>query len=93
MSSGRTAWQEQCPVPCSQAIYDAKIDRFNINNAAGLDDRIIDEIKDEACLLGFSYETLAVYENVETLVVDIPNFLSQIGGNLGLFLGVCVCHL
>ena len=30
----------------------------------------------------------AVHENIETLIVDTANFLSQIGGNLGLFLGV-----
>ena len=61
---------------------------FTINNFVGFDQRVIDEIKNHACLLSIDYETLAVHENIETLVVDIPNFLSQIGGNLGLFLGV-----
>ena len=75
-------------MPCSQTIYDAKIERYTINNFVGFDHKVIDEIKNHACLLGIDYETLAVHENVETLVVDIPNFLSQIGGNLGLFLGV-----
>ena len=88
MSFDKILWLQQCPLPCNLTLYDAKIERYHLNNLAGFDDKVIDEIKDQACLLGISYETLAVHENIETLIVDTANFLSQIGGNLGLFLGV-----
>ena len=88
LALGNTLWLQLCPLPCNLTTYDAKIDRHHINNLVGFDEKVVNAIKNHSFLFGIAYETLAVHENVETLLVDTPNFLSQIGGHLGLFLGV-----
>ena len=39
-------------------------------------------------MMSIGYETLNSELHFETLIYDTGNFLTQIGGNLGLFLGV-----
>jgi len=39
-------------------------------------------------ILYLEYETFDIEKHVETLICDTATFLTQIGGNLGLFLGI-----
>ena len=84
----RLLWLRECPLPCKQKVYDAKVFKFHSNTLIGRDEKLTKEIRKNAVLFGIGYETFAVHENVEALVYDTGMLLSQIGGNLGLFLGV-----
>ena len=86
--SKKFLWLRECPLPCEQTVYDAKIVRFHANSLVGRDEKMSNEIRKSAVLLGIGFETFAVHDHIENLVYDAGNFLSQIGGNLGLFLGV-----
>ena len=77
----RTNWLLHCPVPCTKTVYEAKHVLYHRNNGAGTEDQ-------DSCLTFLlRHETLTTEEHVETLMYDTGNFLVQVGGNLGLFLG------
>ena len=80
-------WLTSCPLPCSQAVYDAKMSMYHNNGRASKSTPEEERFYKNNFYLSFSYETFAVEEHVETLIYDTGNFLAQIGGNLGLFLG------
>ena len=66
-------------------MHEAKLTMYHRNNMATL------ENYDSILAFLLRHETLAIEEHVETLLYDTGNFLAQIGGNLGLFLG-CSCY-
>ena len=76
-------WIFACPVPCKQIGYAAHPTYFHRSSLLNLRE---DDFK-SLVLLTIRYETLAIEENVESLVYDVANFLAAVGGNLGLFLG------
>lgn len=86
-------WLQHCPLPCAQTVFDAKLRHYHINNLVGHNEQFIDQVQKQGALIGISFETLSVHEHVETLVVDVGNFLTQVGGNLGLFLGASCLSL
>lgn len=80
-------WFQQCPLPCSKTVYDMKLLKYHKNSNIGLEVEKAKNIHNLAIYFKFDYETFAVEEFTETLIYDTGNFLTQLGGNLGLFLG------
>ena len=76
-----------CPIPCKQRSYDVTLRKYHTNTWVVYDDQPLADISETGVALSLSYESLIVEERIETLVYDIGNFLSAVGGNLGLFLG------
>ena len=72
-------------MPCTKTVYEARLTKYHRNNFAG------SENYNSILTFLLKYETLATEKHVETLLYDTGNFLAQIGGNLGLFLG-CSCY-
>ena len=93
LGDNQLQWLQQCPLPCEQIVYDAKLLRYHVHNLVGHDEEFINQLQKHGVVLSISYGTFAIHEQVETLVIDTGNFLSQIGGNLGLFLGVSCMSL
>ena len=83
-NKNREDWLQTCPLPCNQTVYDIDLQRYHKYN---MPNPILDKDGKLGVMLKLKYETLAVEEQVETLVYDAANFLAQAGGNLGLFLG------
>ena len=88
MHANHFLWLQQCPLPCQQTVYDVKVNRYHKNNLVGHDEHFVNQLQRHGAVIGFRFETFAVHKHVETLVIDTGSFLSQVGGNLGLFLGV-----
>jgi Amiloride-sensitive sodium channel len=80
-------WFQQCPLPCSKTVYNVKLLKYHKNSNIGLEVEKAKDIHNLAIYFKFDYETFAVEEFTETLIYDTGNFLTQLGGNLGLFLG------
>ena len=76
-----------CPLPCKQLSYEVNVRKFHTNTWVVYDDQPIADIAETGVSISLSYESLIVEERIETLVYDVGNFLSAVGGNLGLFLG------
>jgi hypothetical protein len=77
-------WLTDCPLPCSQTLFDVSLHQYHINNWPR---PVVSKSGESAVLFSLRYEWLNVQEEVETLMYDTTNFLAQAGGNLGLFLG------
>ena len=77
-------WLQRCPLPCMQTVYDIGLQRYHKYNVPFA---IVDNSGKPGVLLSLKYENLATEEQVETLIYDASNFLAQVGGSLGLFLG------
>lgn len=80
-------WLMNCPLPCRQSLYDAKMTMYHRNAHASILTQEEEQLYKQGFYFTFGFETFAVEEHVETLIYDSGNFLAQIGGNLGLFLG------
>ena len=77
-------WLQRCPLPCKQTVYDVDFQRYHKYN---MPKPTVDKSGKTGVLLSLKYENLATEEQVETLIYDASNFLAQVGGSLGLFLG------
>jgi len=73
-----------CPMPCPQRSYNIKLRYLHQN--AWIDPEFSIVLKDLA-LLAISYSSLLTEERIETIVYDLENLVTSVGGNLGLFLG------
>ena len=49
---------------------------------------LVSDIFNIGVVLTLAFESFIIEERVESLVYDAGNFLSAVGGNLGLFLGL-----
>jgi len=81
----RYVWLQQCPIPCDQTVFEAKISSYHMNSYIVEDVMTVYKIKQ---ILYLEYETFDREKHVETLIYDTATFLTQVGGNLGLFLGI-----
>jgi hypothetical protein len=81
----KNIWLRQCPIPCEQTVFDAEISYYHENTFfwAG----IVRNEYDNKQILYLGYETFDTEKHTETLIYNMGNFLTQVGGNLGLFLG------
>ena len=77
-------------MPCKQTVFDIDLHRYHKYNVPYV---IVDNSGKPGVLLSLKYENLATEEQVETLIYDASNFLAQVGGSLGLFLGVSCLSL
>ena len=77
-------------MPCKQTVYDVDFQRYHKYN---MPKPTVDKSGKTGVLLSLKYENLATEEQVETLIYDASNFLAQVGGSLGLFLGVSCLSL
>jgi len=84
----RESWLKRCPAPCMQTSYQLKTSKFH--KFSFVDQRIVNKFEDKGFSLNLKYESFVVERNTETLRYDLVDFLTQAGGNLGLFLG-CSC--
>jgi hypothetical protein len=72
-----------CPLPCSVSSYRAELfhqhkNVFEVSSAEPLAEDFV---------LYYYFSSLDTDVNTETLIIDFPNLVANIGGNLGLFLG------
>ncbi len=78
-------YQYNCPVPCQQSSYSYNLKYLHRNSWINIENPSIGG-KDSA-ILSISYSSMLVEERIETIVYDLENLLTSVGGNLGLFLG------
>jgi hypothetical protein len=85
-SDAKYMWLQQCPIPCEQTIFEAKVSIFHKNSNS---EQVVDlgSTKKSFLYFSFGYETFNKEKHSENLMYDTGNFLTQVGGNLGLFLG------
>ena len=76
-----------CPVPCEQTTFVTRVTKYHKNSYLVAAEEAPDD-GNSTVFLSIGYETLNTELHFETLIYDIGNFLTQIGGNLGLFLGI-----
>jgi len=75
-----------CPLPCNTTTFNVQQNNVHINTFIDpLDEMKVDN--NSTFILAFAYHFLEVQELVEILVYDFGDFLSLVGGNLGLALG------
>jgi len=79
---------KRCPVPCEQTVYMTKLYKFHKNNYLGEYEEAAADQRNSFVFVSIGYETLNTELHFESLIYDTGNLLTQIGGNLGLFLGV-----
>lgn len=85
---GKLEMLQQCPVPCEQTMYVSRVNKFHKNSYFGSDEESAKGVNNSFVYLSIGYETFNTELHFETLIYDTGNFLTQIGGNLGLFLGI-----
>ena len=85
---GKEAMLKKCPVPCEQTTYVTKTKRLHKNTFVYPTNSSSAGNNSSFVFMSIGYETLNTELHFETLIYDTGNFLTQIGGNLGLFLGV-----
>ena len=85
---GKLEVLKHCPVPCQQTIYAARLNKFHLNSDLLSDKEAAAGVRDSIVFMSIGFETFNTEQNFETLIYDTGNFLTQIGGNLGLFLGI-----
>ena len=83
----KTFLLQQCPIPCDQTVFEVKLSSFHINNFITGYKNVINASK-SIVYFSFRCETFNREKHIETLIYDTGNFLTQTGGNLGLFLGL-----
>jgi hypothetical protein len=69
-----------------QTIFESKVSKFHKNYNS---EKVVDLKSTNKSFLYFSfgYETFNKKKHSKNLIYDTGNFLTQVGGNLGLFLG------
>ena len=77
-------WHSTCPLPCQQKNYQFIVRYFHLNSWF---DYITNETVPNFIYFNLGYESFIVEVSVETWMYDAGNFLTAIGGNLGLLLG------
>ena len=82
-SLGRN-WHRTCPLPCQQKNYEVTVRNFHLNSWF---DYVNNETMPNFIYFVLGYESFIVEVSVETWMYDAGNFLTAIGGNLGLLLG------
>ena len=75
-----------CARSCSETGYKAEALYFHRNSWIETSD--LDTLQDDGYQFSLAYQTLQLEETVVTLAFDLENFLTSVGGNLGLFLGL-----
>ena len=78
--------QYKCPLPCLHRSYNFNIKYFHTHSWIGLENYTT-EIIEKTGLVSLTYSSLLIEDRVEAYVYDLENFMTSIGGNLGLFLG------
>ena len=84
----KQTWLKSCPIPCTQTTHQLIISKFHKNSI--LDQEWVKTLNDKAFAFYFNYDSFTIERNMETLRYDLVDFLTQAGGNLGLFIG-CSC--
>jgi len=82
---GKNILLRQCPIPCEQTVFDVQISYYHKNTFFWAEEVKNEYEKKQILYLG--YETFDTEKHTETLIYNTGNFLTQVGGNLGLFLG------
>lgn len=77
--------QYNCPVPCHQRSYNYNLKYLHRNSWINIENPSIGG--KNSSILAISYSSMLVEEKIETIVYDLENLLTSVGGNLGLFLG------
>ena len=85
-SDAKYLWLQRCPIPCKQTIFEAKVSKFhkNYNSKKAVD---LESTNKSFLYFSFGYETFNKKNHSKNLIYNTGNFLTQVGGNLGLFLG------
>jgi len=80
----RKSQLNNCPMPCQYNSYNIKLRYLHKNAWIEHED---DNLSNDSSLLAISYSSLLVEERIETIVYDLENLVTSVGGQLGLFLG------
>ena len=78
----------RCPVPCTQTTHFVKTTTFHQNSF--IDQKTVSQFDGKIFYFNMNYDSFSIERSIETLRYDLVDFLTQAGGNLGLFLG-CSC--
>ena len=81
-----------CARSCSETEYTTEALYFHRNSWIETSDEQR-TLPEDAYKLTLAYESLQLEEKVVTLAYDLENFLTSLGGNLGLFLGLSCLSL
>ena len=80
-------FEDACPIPCFQKTFTYKIEYLHKNLFFSLSPENDNDAVSSTFGLFICWETMLVEEVVEALVYDEINFITAVGGNLGLLLG------
>ena len=75
-----------CARSCSETVHKAEAFYFHRNSWVETSDLLT--LPDDGYKLNLAYGSLQLEETVVTLAFDLENFLTSLGGNLDLFLGL-----
>ena len=82
----KSNWMTECPVPCKQTVYEVNLQKYHKNNV-GAEGNYSDALIAAGVMFSLKCSKFVIEQHVEALIYDTGNFLTQAGGNLGLFLG------
>jgi Amiloride-sensitive sodium channel len=80
-------FEDACPIPCFQKTYAYKLEYQHRNVFFSTSTENDYDAGNTTFGLFVCWETMLVEEVVEALVYDEINFITAVGGNLGLLLG------
>ena len=69
-------------------MFVTRVNKFHKNTYLLSDEESAAGVNNSFVFLSIGYENFNTELHFETLIYDTGNFLTQIGGNLGLFLGI-----
>jgi len=75
------AWQAECPLPCEQKFYKLRTVDFHRNIM------VLANLTSSTFYLSLRFDKFVVETEEEVYYYDLVDILTQVGGNLGLFLG------
>ena len=78
--------RSRCERSCSETAHKAEALYFHQNSWVETSD--LRTLPDDGYQLSLAYQSLQLEEMVVTLAFDLESFLTSLGGNLGLFLGL-----
>jgi len=81
----RKAWLQSCPIPCTQITHHLTTALFHQN--INMNQENVKNYRNSGFIFSMNYDSFTMETTVETLRYDLVDFLTQAGGNLGLFLG------
>lgn len=88
---GKHKIMDKCFLPCRQTGFTPALRYFHSNT--WLTNSISDHDKQSTIFVSLKFKSFMVQEEIESYLYDTTSFMTAIGGNLGLFVGLSLLSL